>query len=451
MERMLEKFKSLFEAFASASRKLYLVGGCVRDSIFGTDPKDFDFTTDAWPDETKEILTRAGLKPWPLGEKFGTIAVRIGDDEVEITTHRKDMTPGRHPDVAFTTNLAEDLERRDFTINSMALDGEGRLFDPFRGRTDLEHGVLRTTGSPSARFSEDPLRMLRAARFVSKLAKFSLNHRTKEAMSLHASSIMLVSRERWLEEMTKLLAGPGAYHALEILKDTGILYFVVPEMYAVVHEAEGKLHSKDLWHHTKTVVSRAVPRPEVRWAALLHDMAKPHTRSEGGGEVHFYQHENLGAEMVEGIARRLKMSNDMRRSVRGLVSLHQRTSSLVTREGTEYVVSRRALRRLLADCEEARCSFHDLVDLFEADTSSKSGHVRDKIARQAAAIRKELGAMKAEDARPRLPKGIGNLIMERFGVKGAEVGKLRDRLEQMLLDGEIASDTDPEQMLEKLG
>ena len=143
-----KRFHELFQAFDQAGKKLYFVGGCVRDSILGTVPKDFDFTTDARPKSTQDILEKAGLKPWPLGEKFGTIAAKVDGEQVEITTHRKDMTPGRHPDVAFTDQIKLDLERRDFTINSMAVGLDGKLHDPFGGRKDLDGCVLRTTGSP---------------------------------------------------------------------------------------------------------------------------------------------------------------------------------------------------------------------------------------------------------------------------------------------------------------
>lgn len=444
------RFRTLFKAFDRAGKKLYFVGGCVRDSLIGAKPKDFDFTTDARPEDTQRILERAGLKPWPLGEKFGTIAVSMGGEQVEITTHRKDMTPGRHPDVAFTDRLELDLERRDFTINSMASGPDGRILDPFGGRRDLKARVLRTTGSPMARFGEDPLRMLRAVRFVSKLG-FSLDPTSLAAIRAVAQNIMLVSRERWLEEMGKLLLGGYVAQALELLNTSRLLFFILPEFMAVVHQPAGKLHSKDLWEHTKGVVSQAKPSLIVRWAALLHDMAKPQTRVELGGEVHFFQHELLGAEMSACIGRRLKMSNEMRRAIRGLVYLHQRTASLVRREGEEYVVSRRAVRRLILDCEKNSCDFKDLVDLFEADCTSKFERVHAKVSRQARAIREEVEVMTEEGLRPRPPSGIGQAIMERFGLKpGPEIGQLRGMLEAMFLDGKLSPSDPPGKMMEAL-
>lgn len=443
-------FKRLFSSFSGAGKELFLVGGSVRDQLIGLSPKDWDFATDARPEETTTILANAGLKPWPLGEKFGTIAVKVGNEVVEITTYRKDLTSGRHPDVSFSKELETDLARRDFTMNAIAMDERGRIRDPFGGRKDIEAGVIRAVGSPMARFGEDPLRMLRAVRFVSKLG-FALDPTSLAAIKSIAQNIMLVSRERWLEEMNKLLIGSHVAKALELLSASRLLFFILPEFASVVHPPASRLHSKDLWEHTKGVVSQAKATVIVRWAALLHDMAKPQTKVELGGEVHFFQHELLGAEMSAGIGRRLKMSNDMRRAVRGLVYLHQRTASLVRREGEEYVVSRRAVRRLILDCEKNNCAFGDLVDLFEADCTSKFERVHAKVCRQAQAIRDEVETMTEEGLRPRLPSGIGQIIMNHFGLNpGPEIGELRGVLEVMLLDGKLSPSDPPQEMMRAL-
>ena len=208
----MNEFQKLFKIFKINGKKLYHVGGSVRDMVLGKEPKDFDFTTDARPEDTKRILESAGIKTYPLGEKFGTVAAKHGNLQIEITTHRKDMTPGRHPDVAFTDNLQEDLSRRDFTINSMAMDESGKIIDPFGGKKHLGERVIKTTGNPMERFGEDPLRMLRAVRFASQLG-FNIERRTKQAIFISTQAILNVSRERWFEEMSKLLVGAYAGRA----------------------------------------------------------------------------------------------------------------------------------------------------------------------------------------------------------------------------------------------
>ncbi len=445
-------FRALAAAFAARARQLFLVGGSVRDHLLGLEPKDFDFATSARPEETTEILgSTQGIRTvWPLGEKFGTIAAKLDDgQQIEVTTFRRDMTPGRHPDVAFTDRLETDLERRDFTFNSMAFSASGKLVDPFGGAKDLAKGVVVCTGDAFARFFEDPLRMLRAARFASKFG-FSLDGRTAHAIRELANSILSVSRERWLDEMDKLLVGRHVAVALDHLRATGLLWFLVPEMMPVWQSAEAADRStKDLWRHTQIVVEKVPPRPDVRWAALLHDIAKPQTRGKKDGKIHFLGHDALGAEMVTGIARRFKMPNDRRRGIRGLVALHQRVGAAMEDSRT---VSMRVLRRLVRECEERNCRIEDLIDLFGADCSSMKEAKRALVAEQHTALVAALGQMREEDLRPRLPAGIGNAIMERFGLgPGPEVGAFRQRLDEMLINGEISPEDSVESMLAKLG
>jgi len=442
-------FEGLFEAFRKNNKKLYHVGGSVRDVLLGREPKDYDFTTDALPQDTQRILETNGFKHWPLGEKFGTIAAFVDGMEVEITTHRKDMTAGRHPEVSFTTNLKTDLERRDFTINSIAMDEKGSLIDPFNGAKDLANRLIKTTGSPASRFGEDPLRMLRAVRFVSQLG-FNLHKHTKSILCSFAHAIMSVSRERWLEEMNKLLLGQHAVKGLELLYQTRLLGYILPELFPITLKSDGNLPSKDLWLHTKKVVGGTSSRLNLRWAALLHDVAKPQTRFEDKREVHFFQHEYLGAEIVQGLTRRLKMSNEQSSAIIGLVALHQRIGDIVTRRN-DPPVSKNALRRLVRDCEERHCSIDDLIDLFAADCSSKKKSIQERQQAHARLLKEALGNMREEDLRPKLPKGVGERIMKRFEVSpGPKVGIIKDRLDQMLLDGQITTQMSIDEMLSKL-
>jgi len=459
-----DRFENLFRSFEANGFELRFVGGCVRDHLLGIEPKDFDFATDARPDATKHVLTHGNFKWWPIGEKFGTIAAKMGDEDIEITTYRKDMTAGRHPDVSFTTELRTDLERRDFTINSMAMTKSGRLIDPFGGAKDLTDKLIRCTGTAWSRFREDPLRMLHAARFAARFS-FRIDDDTVRAASQSAHSLLTVSRERWLDEMTKLLVAGDPSHGIEYLRHMRLLWLVVPELWASwVSPKVLDGPEKNLWYHTLKVLYQSPPRPVVRWAALLHDIAKPQTYSRDGRQVHFLQHEVLGAEMVEGICRRLKMSNEMRRAVRALVFLHQRVQAVFRRESGDDVQSRRdpnkkgrivasdrALRRLVRECDERGCQIEDLLDLFGADCSSRQQRVRDSVAEQRRVGFEALERMREEDMRPKLPPGIGNAIMDHFNLKpGPEVGKMRDRLEEMLLDGEIKSDASEGEMLQLL-
>jgi len=444
-------FGMLAGAFASRGFRLYLVGGCVRDRLLGLEPKDFDFTTDARPEKIREILDGVPIVStvWPIGEKFGTMAAKLDNgQQVEITTHRKDMTPGRHPDVAFTDNLETDLERRDFTMNSMACGPDGAIIDPFGGQEDLKFGRIACTGDAFARFSEDPLRMLRAARFVSRFG-FSLEKRTEQAIRELGNSILIVSRERWLEEMDKLLVGRDAERAIELLARTRLLWFLLPELLAVWQASQLPTKShKDLWFHIKTVIAKVPGRPDVRWAALLHDIAKPQTEGYKDGKIHFLGHDALGAEMANNIARRFKMANERRRAIRGLIFLHQRVSAAM--EDISQV-NMRVLRRLARECDERDCRIEDLIDLFGADCSSAKPARRNLVAEQHAALVAALGQMREEDLRPRLPAGIGNAIMERFGLQpGPEVGKLRQQLDEWLVEGKIDSSDSIESMLLKL-
>jgi poly(A) polymerase len=445
-------FEKLFEAFNKEGKDLYHVGGSVRDKLLGKRPKDYDFTTNALPNDTIRVLENVGFRPWALGEKFGTVAVFVGKpnpQQIEITTHRRDMTPGRHPDVSFTTDLKEDLARRDFTINSIAMDMDGNLIDPFGGAGDLSKKIIKTTGNPYERFSEDPLRMLRAARFFSQLG-FTVDINSFKAIREYAQSIMVVSKERWLDEMDKLLVGPNASKAVTFLRDSRLLWYILPELCSVMMPDSGKIRSKNLWYHIGVVIEKSIPRVDVRWAALLHDIAKPQTRFEKNNEVHFFQHECLGAEMVEGIARRLKMGNRQRRRVKALVFLHQRICNIVSRR---YVppVSKSGLRRLIRECDERGCSVYDLIDLFEADCSSQRADVLERQSAHATLLREAVKELEKEALRPQLPSGIGNEIMSRFNLTpGPEVGKIKKVLDEMLLDGKITGSMSFDEIFSKM-
>ena len=443
-------FRDLFKAFEDKGYSLFFVGGCVRDYLLGKVPNDYDFTTNAKPEQIKEILESSGYKYWPIGEKFGTIAAIAEDQEIEITTHRKDVTSGRHPEVMFTDSLTEDLERRDFTINSMAMDGQYNIVDPFNGRRDLDKRIIKTTGSPVSRFGEDPLRMLRAVRFVSQLG-FNVNSKTRDVINTFAHAIMSISRERWQSEMNKLLMGRCVSKSLELLLQTRLLGYIIPEVFALTLPFESKIHSKNLWKHTKMVVENSILELDVRWAALLHDIAKPQTRmeDEGNSVIHFFQHEYVGSEMAESTCRRLRMSSGQKKSICGLIAMHHKIGDIVSRR-YDPPVSSSGLRRIARECEERGCDLNNLIALFAADCTSKKEAVQERQSAHVELLKKAVSKMIIENARPKLPKGIGHAIMKKYDLSpGPEVKKIKDVLDEMLLDGKINSEMDVGRIFEE--
>ncbi|MGH2548656.1 MAG: CCA tRNA nucleotidyltransferase, partial [Thermomicrobiales bacterium] len=335
-----ELFRSLTDAqfeivqrfgaiFAEAGAELYLVGGPVRDLLLNQTPKDLDFTTNQLPASTQALGRAAGASTVLLiGEEFGTVGfvvpVQSGESEqIEITTYRSESYPDetRRPSVTHDVSLDGDLARRDFTINAIAAHPlTGEIVDLFDGQSDIALGKVRAVGDPDERFLEDPLRLLRAARFVAQLG-FLVDSATRNAMEQHASELKRISVERVYAELTKLLCGAWAGHGLDLLLSTGLFDVAMPELQPLAHDAlRDATHTmgreKDLWEHTMRVIERAPARPVVRWGALLHDAAKPLTRTiDLNGEVHFFGHEREGAHIAGRLLRRLKASNATSRSV----------------------------------------------------------------------------------------------------------------------------------------
>src|SRR5262245_53696860 len=329
----------LADAFAEAEHEFVLVGGIVRDALMGRElPGDLDFATDAVPEQTQVIGEAAGASSvYLVGAKFGTVGLVFADDEgapitAEITTYRSEHYPDetRHPEVAFGDRLEDDLSRRDFTVNAIAADAAtGVLIDPFDGQSDLARAILRAVGDPGTRFQEDPLRLLRAARFVAQLG-FFVEPETAAAMTRQAPSLTRISKERIYAELTRLLTGDWAPQGLETLQETGLIPIAMPELAPLAADTESRREGrgtlrreKDLWEHTKRVVDRSPARPIVRWAALLHDAAKPLTRSvDATGEVHFFGHEREGAALAKRLLGRLKADRATQVAVARLVELH---------------------------------------------------------------------------------------------------------------------------------
>ena len=350
------------------------VGGCVRDSLLGREPGDWDVTTSASPEEVMGLFSHSTL----TGGAHGTVTVVLESRTVEVTPFRGESgySDGRHPDkVTFGVSLEEDLARRDFTINAMALDEGGVLIDPFGGKADLEQKVIRCVGDPDRRFGEDALRILRALRFA---AVHGMDVESGTADSIHQNRGLLgrLPAERVYAELTKLLCGPNVEAVL--LEYPDVLSVAIPEIWpAVGFEQHNPHHCRDVWGHTTAVVAAVQPLPALRWAALLHDLGKPAAFTLGpDGVGHFYGHAAKSAELADAVMGRLRFDNATRSQVRFLVEHHddhlQPTTKAVKRAVQQFGIHR--LRLLLAlfradalgHAPEAACKRLDICEELEA-------------------------------------------------------------------------------------
>ncbi|HTL98766.1 MAG TPA: HD domain-containing protein, partial [Holophagaceae bacterium] len=310
---------------ALGAKHLVVVGGAVRDELLGRSHADWDLATDLLPEAVMQRAKRAGLKVFPTGLQHGTVTVVVGAEPFEITTFRSDgdYRDGRRPDsVKLGVTLEEDLARRDFTINAMALPLEGgEVTDPFGGRRDLEAGLIRAVGDPMQRFQEDGLRPLRACRFAAQLG-FAVEDATLAAIPQRLEVAKQVAVERVFQEMQKLLAGAHARKGMQLLADCGLMDLWMPELRPMIGCGQNRHHRFPVWEHTLGVLALAPREAAQRWAALLHDVGKPPTRSQEKGEVHFYGHEAVSLQIAEAILRRLKAPHELIHRVLALVRHH---------------------------------------------------------------------------------------------------------------------------------
>lgn len=402
-------FAELGERFKAAGHELSLVGGPVRDAFLGRRSPDLDFTTTATPDEILQIIKPMVDAHWDIGREFGTIGARIGDDHIEITTYRADKydLDSRKPEVAFGKDLTEDLLRRDFTVNAMALRLPEKVFvDPFNGLRDLIDGVLRTPGRPEDSFSDDPLRMMRGARFVAQL-EFEIEPETFEAMVSMAERIEIISAERIHDEFVKLMKGKNPRLGLEVLVDSGLAALVLPELPALKLEVDEHHHHKDVFEHTLTVVDQAIDYEKdyglegdfvLRFAALMHDIGKPATRKlEPGGGVSFYHHDLVGAKLAKKRMQALRFDNDTIKAVCLLIELHLRFFGYSDQAWTDS-----AIRRYVRDAGDQLLRLHALT---RADVTTRNkrkadrlSHAYDDLEQRIAVIaeQEELNAMRPD-------------------------------------------------------
>jgi poly(A) polymerase len=355
-------------AFAASGHELHLVGGTVRDALTGraAGVEDLDFATDARPEQVLAIVTPLAGATWTTGIEFGTVGARVGERMCEITTFRADRYDrvGRNPEVVYGDTLADDLRRRDFTMNAMALSvtGDAAFTDPYGGLADLARGELRTPAAPEESFADDPLRMLRAARFAATLG-VRVAPEVRTAMGALAPELGRITAERVQAELHKLLLGPQPRAGLELLVDTGLADVVLPELPALRMAADEHGQHKDVYAHTLQVLEQAIdledagPDLTLRWAALLHDVGKPATREFGpGGRVSFHHHEVVGARLARARLRTLKCSKQLVEDVGQLVFLHLRFYGYRTGEWTDS-----AVRRYVVDAGPLLPRLHKLV------------------------------------------------------------------------------------------
>ncbi|QIA26203.1 HD domain-containing protein [Thermaerobacter sp. PB12/4term] len=365
----------------------FLVGGCVRDLLMARPPKDWDVATAARPDEVRRLFPRT----IPTGIEHGTVTVRLRGMSVEVTTFRQEAgySDHRHPDrVEFTRDLRADLERRDLTINAMALDHQGRLHDPLGGLDDLEQGLVRAVGDPEERFREDALRLLRVVRFAARLG-YRVEPRTGAALARCAPLIRHVSWERIREEMAGLLTSPRPAWGLELLRTSGLLEPIWPELLEGVDVPQNVHHAYTVWEHNLLACEYTPPVLRLRLAGLLHDVGKPRTVSvDAQGERHFYHHEVVGAQMARDMLRRLRFDNE---TVQHVVHLVRHHLALHHYPGMTDAAIRRLIQRIGFDYLE------DLIILRVADRAA-SGTKRAPISRGAYRLLTRMEKILEQDA-----------------------------------------------------
>ena len=416
----------IIKTLNDAGFEAYAVGGCVRDSVLGREPNDWDITTSAKPEEVKKLFKVT----IDTGIQHGTVTVRLHKQSYEVTTYRIDgeYSDHRRPDgVTFTSELKEDLLRRDFTINAMAASEESGIVDIYGGMQDLENKVIRCVGDPDKRFDEDALRIMRAVRFAAQLG-FDIDEESKEAAKRHVEDLRQVSAERIQVELTKLLISPHPEKIL-IMYELGITSVILPEFDRMMEtEQNNPYHIYDVGRHTIEVMKRVAPEKKMRYAALLHDIGKPDCRTtdEARGIDHFKGHAELGEGMAEKVLKRLKMDNETIKDVKTLVRWHD--------FGIHEAVTKKSVRRMMSRMGE------EYVDrLIEIKIADMEGHSDYRLAERqeelsqfisyCKEIREEGAALKISDL-----KVNGQILMDAGIPEGRELGRVLKELLDEVLD-----------------
>jgi poly(A) polymerase len=445
--------RTLATAFSDAGFDLAVVGGPVRDALLGRETHDLDFTTNASPDEILTIVKPIATAHWDIGRAFGTIGARVQGEQVEITTYRADSYDGvtRKPTVEFGDSIEGDLVRRDFTVNSMALQVPSvKLVDPTGGVEDLVAGILRTPADPRISFGDDPLRMLRAARFSAQLG-FRVEDATADAITELRETLKIVSPERIQSELVRLMQSDDPVRGIRVLVDSGLIDEFLPEVSALRLEVDEHHHHKDVYEHSLTVLSQAIeleqsrdpgaaPDVALRIAALLHDIGKPRTRKlEDGGIVTFHHHDVVGSRMARKRMQALRFDTATTDAVATLIELHLRFFGYAEGAWTDA-----AVRRYVRDAGDQLERLHILT---RADVTTRNKRKAARLAGAYDDIESRIAALREQEELDSIrPELDGNRIQQVLGITpGREVGEaykflLELRLDEGVLGPEVAEE-----------
>ena len=431
----------LAKQFKAAGFKLALVGGPVRDAILGRLGNDLDFTTDALPKQSEKILEKWADSVWDIGAAFGTVAGKKGEITVEITTYRSESydPSSRKPDVEFGKSIEADLARRDFTINAMALElttEQPTFIDLFDGVTDLQNKLIKTPGKPEDSFTDDPLRMMRAARFMSQL-NFAVDPAIIAAIKNMSSRLEIISAERIRDEFTKIILSPAPRIGITLLVETGLADYFLPEVPKLKLEIDEHHHHKDVYEHSLTVLEQAIgleqrlggPNLTLRLAALLHDIGKPKTKQLiPGGGVSFHHHEVVGARMCKERLKKLRFDNHLINDVAKLTFLHLRFHGYGSGEWTDS-----AVRRYVRDAGELLTHLHLLT---RADCTTRNKKKAEGLAKTYDQLEKRIEDLMAQEELNKIrPDLTGDEIMQILGIKPSPiVGKAYEFLLELRLE-----------------
>ena len=428
-------------AFKAAGFKLALVGGPVRDAILGRLGNDLDFTTDAHPKDCEKILKKWADSVWDIGAAFGTVAGKKGDITVEITTYRSESyeADSRKPNVEFGKTIEADLSRRDFTINAMALElttDEPTFIDLYNGVSDLQNKLIKTPGRPEDSFSDDPLRMMRAARFMSQL-NFTADPAVIAAIKNMTARLEIISAERIRDEFTKIIMSDNPRLGITLLVETGLADIFLPEIPKLKLEIDEHHHHKDVYEHTLTVLEQAIalearlggPNLTLRLAALLHDIGKPKTKELiAGGGVSFHHHEVVGSRLCKERMKKLRFDNHIIKDVAQLVFLHLRFHGYGNGEWTDS-----AVRRYVRDADELLVHLHLLT---RADCTTRNQKKAEILAKTYDQLEARIALlMEQEELNKIRPDLSGEQIIEILSIKPSPaVGKAYDFLLELRLE-----------------
>ncbi len=431
----------LAKQFKAAGFKLALVGGPVRDAILGRLGNDLDFTTDALPKQSEKILEKWADSVWDIGAAFGTVAGKKGEITVEITTYRSESydPSSRKPDVEFGKSIEADLARRDFTINAMALElttDQPTFIDLFNGVSDLQNKLIKTPGKPADSFTDDPLRMMRAARFMSQL-NFAVDPAIIAAIKNMSARIEIISAERIRDEFTKIILSPSPRIGITLLVETGLADYFLPEVPKLKLEIDEHHHHKDVYEHSLTVLEQAMGLEErlgganltLRLAALLHDIGKPKTKQLiPGGGVSFHHHEVVGARMCKERLKKLRFDNNLIDDVAKLTFLHLRFHGYGSGEWTDS-----AVRRYVRDAGDLLTHLHLLT---RADCTTRNKKKAEGLAKTYDQLEKRIEDLMAQEELNKIrPDLTGDEIMQILGIKPSPtVGKAYEFLLELRLE-----------------